>query len=143
MPPGILERDDVSARSTLKSLGQVLLVEDDDAIRALLADALRLTGFAVRTASDGLGGLRALDSFDPDVIVLDLGLPVATGFEVLHELRAESRTRRTPVIAISGLDRGVKLARENPEFFATMPKPFDPEDLVRVVSRAVSRRASR
>ena len=103
----------------------------------MFAAALRLTGFHVRTAADGLGGLRQLDSFDPDVIVLDLGLPIASGFEVLHELRAVPRTSATPVIAISGLERGLRLAKENPEFFATLPKPFDPESLVRVVSRAL------
>lgn len=119
------------------SHGQVLLVEDDERAREMFAAALRLTGFYVRTAADGLLGLRQLESFDPDVIVLDLGLPVASGFEVLHELRAVPRTRTTPVIAISGLERGLRLAMANPEFFATIPKPFDPEALVRVVSRAV------
>lgn len=121
--------------------GQVLLVEDDDDARALFADALRLTGFHVRTAADGLGGLRQLENFDPDVIVLDLGLPIASGFEVLHELRGVPRTSKTPVIAISGLERGLKLAKENPEFFATIPKPFDPEALVRVVARALRKRS--
>ena len=122
------------------ALGQVLLVEDDDSARTMFADALRLTGFYVRTASDGLGGLRQLELFDPDVIVLDLGLPIASGFEVLHELRGVPRTSKTPVIAISGLERGIGLAKENPEFFATMPKPFDPEALVRVVARAIRQR---
>lgn len=117
------------------ALGQVLLVEDDDAAREMFAAALRFGGFHVRTASDGVGGLRLLESFDPDVIVLDLGLPVASGFEILHELRAGGQ--RTPVIAISGHDRGVRLAKANPEFFATIPKPFEPETLVRTVTRAL------
>jgi DNA-binding response OmpR family regulator len=122
-------------------LGQVLLVEDDDGARNFFAAALSATGFLVQTASDGLRALRALESFVPDVIVLDLGLPMASGFEVLHELREASKTRHTPVIAISGLDRGVKLAQANPEFFATIPKPFDQESLVRTVSRALRQHA--
>jgi two-component system OmpR family response regulator len=116
---------------------RVLLVEDDDATRELFANALRFTGFQVRTAADGLGGLRVLDSFDPDVIVLDLGLPIASGFEVLHELRAQARTHDIPVIAISGHDRGVELARVNPEFFAALAKPFDTDTLVRAVRLAL------
>ena len=115
---------------------RVLLVEDDDATRELFANALRFTGFQVRTAADGLGGLRVLDIFDPNVIVLDLGLPIASGFEVLHELRAQARTH-IPVIAISGHDRGVELARVNPEFFAALAKPFDPDTLVRAVRLAL------
>lgn len=115
---------------------QVLLVEDDDHARELFASALRLTGYHVRTASDGLAGLRVLEVFDPDVVVVDLVLPIASGFDVLNELRAARRTQHTPVIAISGHERGLKLARSNPEFFATIQKPFDAETLVRVVDRA-------
>lgn len=117
--------------------GQVLLVEDDESAREMFAAALRLRGYQVRTAADGLGALRLLDDFDPDVVVVDLSLPIASGFEVLHELRAAMGTRSIPVIAISGHERGVRLARENPEFFAALQKPFDPEALVRIVARAV------
>ena len=116
---------------------QVLIVEDDPAAREMLASALRMTGYQVRTAEDGLGGLRLLEAYNPDVVVLDLMLPIATGFEVLHEIRSSATTRRTPVIAISGLERAVQLAKANPEFFATLPKPFEPETLVRVVNRAL------
>jgi CheY-like chemotaxis protein len=116
---------------------RILLVEDDDTARELFANTLRLSGYQVREAEDGLSALRVLDAFDPSVIVLDLGLPIASGFEVLHELRAAARTRLVPVIAISGLDRGVELARANPEFFATLAKPFEPEALVRTVARAL------
>jgi DNA-binding response OmpR family regulator len=115
---------------------QVLLVEDDDQARETFAAALRLTGYHVRTASDGLAGLRVLETFEPDVVIVDLSMPIASGFDVLNELRAVSRTLNTPVIAISGNDRGLKLAKANPEFFATIQKPFDPETLVRIVDRA-------
>ena len=117
--------------------GRVLIVEDDHGARELLADALRFTGYFVRTAADGLEGIRLLESFEPDVVVLDLGLPVATGFEILHELRNSDRTRATPAIAISGLERGVELAQGNPDFFATLKKPFQPDALVRAVARAM------
>ena len=127
----------MAASMPLAAVGQVLLVEDDDAAREMFAAALRLAGYHVRTASDGVSGLRVVEFFDPDVIVLDLGLPAATGFEVLHELRSDPRTRRTPVIAMSGHDRGVRLARANPEFFAILPKPFDPDALVQIVARAL------
>jgi CheY-like chemotaxis protein len=115
---------------------QVLLVEDDDSAREVFATALRMTGHLVRTAPDGLAGLRMLEAFEPDVVVVDLALPIASGFEVLHELRSGERTHHTPVIAISGHERGLRQARANREFFAVLAKPFDPQQLVRVVDRA-------
>src|SRR5688500_14452566 len=121
----------------LGAQGRVLIVEDDAGARELFADALRFTGYYVRTAADGLEGIRMLETFDPDVVVLDLGLPMATGFEILHELRSTTKTQRTPAIAITGLDRGLALAEGNPDFFATLKKPFQPDALVRTVTRAM------
>lgn len=117
-------------------LAQVLLFEDDDSAREIMATALRMTGHQVRTAPDGLAGLRMLEVFEPDVVVVDLTLPIASGFEVLEELRSVERTVHTPVIAISGNERGLQRARANPEFFAILQKPFDPQSLVRMVDRA-------
>jgi DNA-binding response OmpR family regulator len=116
--------------------GRVLIIEDDSGARELLAAVLRTNGYVVRTAPDGMAGLKVAADFDPNVVVLDLGLPIASGFEVLHELRSLPRNNGMPVIAISGLEAGIKLARENPEFFETLPKPFDPDALVRAVQRA-------
>jgi CheY-like chemotaxis protein len=115
---------------------QVLLVEDDDSARELLAIALKMTGCHVRAAADGLAGLVALETFEPDVVVVDLALPVATGFELLDELRAARHTHDTPVIAISGNERGLQQARSTPGFFGVLAKPFDPQALVRMVERA-------
>ncbi len=95
-----------------------------------------MTGYQVRTAADGLAGLRLLEAFEPDIVVLDLALPIASGFEVLDELRSAERTHHTPVIAISGNEGGLARARSNPEFFAILEKPFDPQNLVRLVDRA-------
>jgi DNA-binding response OmpR family regulator len=128
----------VSALNLSAAPQQVLVIEDDERLRDLLSLALRMRGFQVRTAPDGLAGLRLLEAYEPDVVVLDLGLPVASGFDVLTELRAVAKTSLTPVIAISGLDDHLKRARERrPEFVATLAKPFDPETLVRVVERTL------
>ena len=101
----------------------------------MYASALRMEGFIVRTALDGVAALRVLESFQPDVVILDLKLPIASGFEVLHELRSMRCTQ--PVIAVSGHDRGLELARGNPEFFAALRKPFDPNDLIGITRRAI------
>jgi DNA-binding response OmpR family regulator len=122
---------------SLTAQKEILIIEDDDALREMLATALRMTGFHVRTAGDGLAGLRLLEAYEPDVVVLDLNLPIATGFDVLKELRAVTKTRLTPVIAISGMDQYLKAARDNRDFAATIPKPFEAETIVRAVERAI------
>lgn len=127
----------MSAFQPTVALGQILLVEDDDAAREMVSTALRLAGYHVRTAADGLGALRLIETLKPDVVVLDLDLPIATGFEILHELRAAPKTQRTPVIAISGHEHGLTLAKANPEFFSTMAKPFEVANLVQLVTRAL------
>ena len=116
---------------------KILLVEDDEATCSMYAGVLRMEGFVVRTACDGLAALRLLETFDPDVVILDLKLPMASGFEVLHELRASRNKAALPVIAVSGHERGVEQARRNPEFFAALQKPFDPNDLIGVTRRAM------
>ena len=115
---------------------KILLVEDDEATCSMYASVLRMEGFVVRTAFDGLSALRLLEAFDPNVVILDLKLPMASGFEVLHELRASPAKLAVPVIAVSGHERGLELARSNPEFFAALQKPFDPNDLIGITRRA-------
>ena len=114
---------------------RVLLVEDDAAACAMYAAALRMEGFDVRTACDGVAALSAMEAFDAQVVILDLKLPVASGFEILDELR--SMQCRQPVIAMSGYEPGLSQARRNPEFFAALRKPLDPDDLIGVTRRAV------
>ena len=121
--------------TTNLKLPQVLVIEDDAALRDLIARSLRMRGFHVREAGDGLAGLRLLEAYEPDVLILDLGLPIATGFDVMSELRAAVQPRVTPVIAISGYEEQLAKARERSDFVAVLSKPFDPEELIRKVQR--------
>ena len=112
----------------------VLLVEDDHSARELFAYALEVAGWTVRSAADGLSGLRILDVFTPDVIVLDMRLPAADGGRVLDSLVARGIT--APVVAISGYDDAIEMARAHPRVLALIRKPFEPDELVRTVARA-------
>ena len=127
----------MTSSSSLTAQKEILIIEDDEPLREMLAPALRMTGLHVRTAGDGLAGLRLLEAYEPDVVVLDLNLPIATGFDVLKELRAVAKTRLTPVIAISGMDEYLKAARDHGDFVATIPKPFEPDTVVRAVESAI------
>jgi CheY-like chemotaxis protein len=119
----------------------ILIVDDDESERSMCALELRLEGFDVQTAADGLAALRLVETFRPAVIVLDLRMPFADGFDVLRDLRETPHTRDIAVIVVSGDDRGVLLARTNPAVFAAFLKPVACPDLVAAIARA--RRAGR
>jgi two-component system response regulator MprA len=81
---------------------QVLVVDDEPAVRDSLDRALRLEGYKVELAADGAEALSALDSDSPDAIVLDLMMPRVDGFEVCRRMRAAGD--RTPVLVLTARD---------------------------------------
>jgi signal transduction histidine kinase/ActR/RegA family two-component response regulator len=83
-------------------LRRVLVVEDNPDAAETLALLLSLDGHAVRVAHHGVQALRLLDEFEPDVAFIDVGLPDMDGFEVARRLRADPRTRRITLIALTG-----------------------------------------
>ena len=80
----------------------VLLVEDDDPTRSLVAANLRGHGYAVREAADGGDALRLWEARRPDVVLLDLGLPGMDGLSVIRRMR---RDALTPIIVLSARDQ--------------------------------------
>jgi two-component system OmpR family response regulator len=81
---------------------RVLVVEDEDTLAQMLTMAFEYEGWAVQTAADGPGGVRAARDFRPDVVVLDVMLPGFDGLEVLARLRAEAI--EAPVLYLSARD---------------------------------------
>lgn len=80
---------------------KILLVEDDKSIRDLYELKLTKSGFAVLTAEDGGKGLDAAQKELPDLILLDVMMPVMNGFEVLKKLRKDDATKDIPVVILS------------------------------------------
>jgi two-component system, OmpR family, KDP operon response regulator KdpE len=76
----------------------ILVVDDDPAIRESIGRELRVRGYTVVSASEGLGGMRAFESHAPDLVLTDLSMPVSDGFELISAIRAKSRT---PIIVLS------------------------------------------
>jgi len=117
----------------------VLVVDDDRAIRESLARALDLEGYDVVTAADGAVALQLVGDRRPDVLVLDLSMPVLDGLTVCRVLRAEKD--RTPILMltartetsdrVAGLDAGAD---------DYLPKPFELDELLARL-RALLRRA--
>ena len=78
---------------------KVLVVDDDDDIRLLVAELLRLTGYQVLPASSGVEALAVLaDGADPDLVLLDVQMPQLDGWDTLREIRADEALRDLPVV---------------------------------------------
>jgi DNA-binding response OmpR family regulator len=118
---------------------QLLIVDDDRALAAMLLEYLELQGFQVITAGSGEQALAELSHRPIDLIVLDLGLPGIDGFETLHRLRLE---HAMPVIMLTARgeeqDRIAGLTAGADDY---LPKPFNPLELAARV-RAVLKRSS-
>jgi CheY-like chemotaxis protein len=80
---------------------KILYVEDNDDNVFMLRSRLTRAGFAVVVASDGAAGVAMAVSERPDVILMDLSLPVLDGWEATRRIKAASETRHIPVIALS------------------------------------------
>jgi signal transduction histidine kinase/ActR/RegA family two-component response regulator len=85
--------------------GRVLLVDDNADAADTMARLLALTGYEVRTAADGPAALALLDTFAPDIGLLDIGLPGMDGYELARRLRADPRSRAMRLIALTGYGR--------------------------------------
>jgi CheY-like chemotaxis protein len=80
---------------------RVLLVEDNEENRDGLSRHLRRKGFEVLVAADGRQGLEAAQAGAPDLILMDMSLPVLDGWEATRQLKGDPRTRHIPVIALT------------------------------------------
>ncbi len=116
---------------------RVLVIDDEAPIRSALEDMLVDEGHEVRTAADGRQGLEILTCWRPDVILLDLSMPVMGGVAFREaQLGLSEDLRDVPVIALTG-------ARDPDEqawqvgAVAVLPKPFDLDDLEAAVDEAL------
>jgi DNA-binding response OmpR family regulator len=93
-----------------RQTGSVLIVDDDRDICRYVEVNLTLEGYDVHTARSAESGLRELESWRPDAIILDLRMPFINGLGLLYRLREGERNRTTPVVVVTGdqcLDDGV------------------------------------
>jgi DNA-binding response OmpR family regulator len=116
----------------MNSAIRILVIEDDDNYQRLVSLALVGQGYEVRTASDGATGIELVDSFKPNLILLDIQMPVMSG-EAFLEVYLRRPAPRPPVIAMtasSHLDNVIEMGVDD---FIT--KPFDIETLLAHVKR--------
>lgn len=82
----------------------ILLIEDESALQKTIGDVLNQEGFSMLSALDGEVGLRLAIEKRPDVIMLDLILPKANGFDVLKSLKEQEATKDIPVVVLTNLE---------------------------------------
>jgi two-component system phosphate regulon response regulator PhoB len=113
------------------STAQVLVVEDERDIAALVAYHLTKEGYSVRTAASGSDALQAVAAQRPDLVVLDLMLPEWSGYDILKEMRRRPELADVPVVVLTArreeADRikGLELGADD-----YVTKPFSPQELV-------------
>jgi CheY-like chemotaxis protein len=114
----------------------VLIVDDDPANRDSLALMLRLSGCDVRTAVNGRDALDQLHGpAAPDLILLDLMMPVMDGWEFLRRRKNEAPLARVPVVVLSALGETYRREILSLGAEAVLQKPAEPEELLAVVRR--------
>ena len=116
----------------------VLLVDDYPDAREMYSEYLQFSGFDVIQAANGLEALQQAASGAPDLIVMDLSLPIMDGWEATRRLKADPRTAGIPVVALTGhalagISEGARLAGCD----AFVTKPCLPEDLVIEIRRVL------
>jgi DNA-binding response OmpR family regulator len=112
----------------------ILVVEDDADLRRMFRSALALAGYDVREASDGTHALRLIDEDPPDLVVLDLMLPLLGGLEVQQEIASHAHTQRIPIVVVTGSAMNL----DGLDVPCVLRKPVSPDELVRVVQSCLT-----
>jgi CheY-like chemotaxis protein len=116
---------------------RVLVVDDHDDSRSMLAMMLRLSGYESLEASNGLEGVRVAIEEKPDVAIVDIGLPGINGYEVARRLRANPETRSLPLIALTGYGQDEDRQRAlEAGFDLHLVKPVEPDRLEDAIATA-------
>lgn len=124
-------------------MSKILVVDDDEAVRRMIALRLKASGYEVAEAFDSPSTIKAVSEGLPDLILLDLGLPEGDGFLLMEKLKADPGTAALPVIVLTGWDAegNQEKAYETgaSDFFQ---KPINSTWLLRAIEEALTDRAS-
>ncbi|WP_201279062.1 response regulator transcription factor [Leptolyngbya iicbica] len=124
--------------------GKVLLVDDEAGLREAVQTYLEDSGFNVEVASNATEGWEKLQLSTPDVLISDVMMPQVDGYQFLGQVREDPRYKSLPVIFLTA--RGMtsdRIQGYSAGVDAYLPKPFDPEELVAIVSNLIERQDAR
>ncbi len=122
---------------------RVLLVDDYPDAREMYSEYLDFSGFEVIEAANGMEALQRAADESPDIILMDLSLPVMDGWEATRRLKSDPRTAGIPVVALTGHAlAGISEGARQAGCDAFVTKPCLPEDLVKEIRKVLSRGAA-
>lgn len=119
---------------------RVLVVEDNADSADLMQMVLELRGHVAMAAYDGESALELVETFSPDVVLLDIGLPDIDGYELATRLRQRPNARHARLVAVTGWGQGVDHARSREHgFVAHLTKPVDAAVVLELIAAVPSR----
>lgn len=127
-----------------ETTGRVLLVDDEAGLREAVQAYLEDSGFTVETASNATEGWDKLQVNTPDVLISDVMMPQVDGYQFLKQVREDPRYKSLPVVFLTA--RGMtsdRIQGYSAGVDAYLPKPFDPEELVAIVTNLIGRQEDR
>jgi DNA-binding response OmpR family regulator len=115
---------------------KILIVDDEPDTVMLIARALKTEGFDVVSAYDGISAVDLAESESPDLVLLDIMMPMMSGYEVCEQLKANPQTQNIPVLTLSSAHGHEALVKSINAGAATLIlKPFTPAELVAQIRR--------
>lgn len=117
----------------------ILIVEDQVDLRQLYVEQLLLSGFDVIEAANGADAITSTSAQFPDVVLMDLSLPIVDGWEATRRLKTDPRTAHIPVVALTAHDGAGELQRATTagcDWF--VPKPCPPDTLIAEIRRVLA-----
>ena len=127
--------------SEAMSQGNLLVVDDDVGLRETVADFLAAEGYAVREAANVSEARSQIAAGAPDLILLDINMPVMNGEQFLQALRADPAHKSQLVIVVSTESSKTRIDRLKALGAGFIHKPFRPEELIRAVDAMTNREA--
>ncbi len=110
---------------------KVLIVDDDNLTHKILGDYLKLSGYKVLHASNGIEGLEMIRRHHPDLVLLDVYMPELDGFQTLDQVRKDEKLAGIPVLLLTGIDlpnlkvKGLEMGADD-----YITKPFNPAEVL-------------
>lgn len=119
----------------------VLIAEDNAVNRELLRELLELRGYAVIEACDGKEALHMIEQAQPELLLLDIGMPVMDGFAAIRKIRENPRLAQLPVVAVTAYAmRGDREKILNSGFDGYLSKPVNARSLAEELDRLLDKR---